>query len=329
MENLEATSLLEKLENLSEKEMISLAIKILRVLKYFHQLEIVHRDIKPGNILITPEGEPILIDFGLAKVGEFQRKRGYIYGSPSYMAPEAITSDEKIDHRSDLYSFGALLYHYFIGESPYSFLENTIQKQVFETIIRAPIFSEDYGAKKDLDALSPRRRELLAKALALRKDDRFQDADQFIEALKNYARAEGIEIKEVEAGFSQDQLEERDRKELRFHTTKRQDKPLSYTKVLLALGDVFKKKWQEALKVSEFDSEIEKIVPLFFKKAKTLYEKALSLEPESSEAKKHLEELTRSNKTTRLKASSKTHSQSWFHIALDDLDWPHALEESL
>tara|TARA_R110002072_G_scaffold107517_1_gene233861 strand:+ start:8118 stop:11543 length:3426 start_codon:yes stop_codon:yes gene_type:complete len=95
-------------------EIVLLVEKLARALHHAHEKGLVHRDVKPGNVMITPEGEPVLLDFGLAltNVGDHSSLTlsGDLVGTPSYMSPEQVMGDRDIDRRTDVYSLGATLY---------------------------------------------------------------------------------------------------------------------------------------------------------------------------------------------------------------------------
>jgi serine/threonine protein kinase len=102
------------------------AVQIAEALHAAHGQGVVHRDIKPANVLLTPEGTVKVVDFGVAKflgetVGAHELTvTGAPVGSPSYMSPEQADGDKAIDHRSDLYSLGCLLYHAATGRPPFT-----------------------------------------------------------------------------------------------------------------------------------------------------------------------------------------------------------------
>jgi serine/threonine protein kinase len=97
---------------------------VLDALNHAHQKGVIHRDIKPSNILLDRQGNPFITDFGIALVAGTQRitrlsRSGTAVGTPEYMSPEQITTPEDIDHRTDVYSFGCVLYEMLSGQPPF------------------------------------------------------------------------------------------------------------------------------------------------------------------------------------------------------------------
>jgi Flp pilus assembly protein TadD/tRNA A-37 threonylcarbamoyl transferase component Bud32 len=111
-------------KRLSPEEALAIVPKICDALQYAHDEDIVHRDIKPGNILIDTKGRVKIADFGLAKlVGKqaenFQLTQArMMLGTPQYMAPEQFADPQKVDHRADIYSLGVVFYEMLTGELP-------------------------------------------------------------------------------------------------------------------------------------------------------------------------------------------------------------------
>ncbi len=100
------------------------AMEIAKGLKYAHEKGIIHRDIKPGNIMISMNGEVKITDFGIAVKTERTEesdltRTGTILGTPAYMSPEQIRSPKTVDYRTDIYSLGILMYEMLTGNRPY------------------------------------------------------------------------------------------------------------------------------------------------------------------------------------------------------------------
>jgi tRNA A-37 threonylcarbamoyl transferase component Bud32 len=115
---------LESSKKLSPQEALAITPKICDALQYAHEEGVVHRDIKPGNILIDRKGRLKIADFGLAKLlGQESRDLSLtgdqaVMGTPHYMAPEQMTSSKTVDHRADIYSLGVVIYEMLTGELP-------------------------------------------------------------------------------------------------------------------------------------------------------------------------------------------------------------------
>lgn len=163
------------------QEALRLLFPIARGVAYAHQRGILHRDIKPANILITESGEPMLSDFGIAKLFEAEQTTvltgsGMAIGTPEYMAPEqwtGITSPQ-----SDQYSLGIVLYEMVAGRKPY--VADTpaaiLIKQATERLPSPRTFAVD---------LPERLERILIKALAKEPGDRYEDVSAFISALED------------------------------------------------------------------------------------------------------------------------------------------------
>jgi serine/threonine protein kinase len=145
---------------LSLDETVSLACQICDGLDKAHDAGIVHRDIKPANVLLNRDGHPKLTDFGLARAESADHgmtMTGAVMGTPDFMPPEQRRDAAEVDHRSDLWSLAATVYQMATGRSP--------------KIIR-------------FNDIPPVLQDVLAKALEDRKDDRYQSAREFRDALR-------------------------------------------------------------------------------------------------------------------------------------------------
>ncbi len=110
---------------------VDVAYQVARALDYLWQYKIVHRDIKPGNIMVDSKGRVKLMDFGFVKprTETIHTEPGMVLGTPDYISPEQAKGKDEIDVRSDIYSLGATLYHMLTGSPPFSGTGSTVMKQ--------------------------------------------------------------------------------------------------------------------------------------------------------------------------------------------------------
>src|SRR6266511_3899504 len=113
-----------KREPMPMRQAVELIVKVARTVQYAHEHGILHRDIKPGNILLDQKGEPHLTDFGLARLIETEStvtRTMEVLGTPSYMAPEqAVGNNDAIGSATDVYGLGAVLYQLLTGQPPFA-----------------------------------------------------------------------------------------------------------------------------------------------------------------------------------------------------------------
>src|SRR5271156_6556267 len=111
--------MLARLKKIPLTQALQFAVEIAEALDYAHAQGVIHRDVKPGNILITPDGHPKIADFGIAKLNLAHfTLPGKVLGTPAYMAPEQLAGTG-VDGRSDLFSLGVILYAMVAGHSPF------------------------------------------------------------------------------------------------------------------------------------------------------------------------------------------------------------------
>jgi len=166
---------------------LAIVYQVCRGLEHAHAKGIVHRDIKPGNIMMTKAGVAKITDFGLAKLmqgNSNQTAADSILGTPLYMSPEQAFG-ESVDQRSDLFSLGTVLYESLTGRQPFAG-ENYMG--VIQNIIHKEI-----PAVRDLNPEVPADAEhVVMRALAKNRDDRFKSAREFREAIEAVLGLDGL-----------------------------------------------------------------------------------------------------------------------------------------
>ena len=169
-------------QGLKIKEAVNYAIQIAEGLAKAHDKGIVHRDIKPANILITNDGIVKILDFGLAKLaGEIGvTKTDTTVGTVAYMSPEQIEG-ESVDHRSDIWSLGAVMYEMISGRKPF--------KGDYDQAVIYSILNEEPKSLADLRSDVPLELDrIVKKSLTKNADVRYQHIDDLVMNLKNLQR---------------------------------------------------------------------------------------------------------------------------------------------
>ncbi len=157
---------------------VAVAVQVLHALDHAHACGVVHRDIKPGNIILLPDGQVKVSDFGIARMeaASGMTQHGMTVGTPAYMAPEQFGGRE-VDRRADLYATGVVLFETLTGVRP--FAGGSASDLMYKVLHDSPqpVTRVNPRLPTELDAV-------LAKALAKSADQRFQNAGEFIAALE-------------------------------------------------------------------------------------------------------------------------------------------------
>jgi serine/threonine protein kinase len=166
---------------LSVGDTLRMACDLLGALDHAHQLGIVHRDVKPENVIISPDRGAVLLDFGIARaivtsVSKEITRAGLTVGSSSYMSPEQINGDQRIDGRSDLYSLGCVLFECLAGRAPFVWRKETVVLQLHLTEAAPDVRAFRHDVPPDLA-------EAISKALAKLPGERWQSAAEMRDIL--------------------------------------------------------------------------------------------------------------------------------------------------
>jgi serine/threonine-protein kinase len=166
------------------RDAIPIVRDILNALNYAHQQGIVHRDVKPSNVLLDQDKHAMLIDFGIAlAMGEERRTRtGQIVGTPAYMSPEQIARPKSIDHRSDVYSVGCVFYEMLTGRPPFIKGEEEVGDTDF-AIQHAHVTKRPMNPKNRVPSIPRHVGELVMAALEKDPNQRIPGFQEFLRLL--------------------------------------------------------------------------------------------------------------------------------------------------
>ena len=179
--------------DLSRRQVLELMATICRAVQHAHQRGIIHRDLKPSNIMVTPDGQPHVLDFGLARAFVGDRPDatvsidGEVAGTPAYMSPQqAAGRGDLLDTRTDVYSLGVILFYLLTGEFPHGTggTSYEIRRRIAERQPRRP---------RELDKQIDRELEsVVLKALAHEPADRYASAGELAADIENYLAGEPL-----------------------------------------------------------------------------------------------------------------------------------------
>jgi serine/threonine protein kinase len=184
--------------SLSSEEITRIVDAVGSALAYAHKQGILHRDIKPSNVLIANDGQIYLADFGLARIaqsGESTLSSDMIMGTPQYISPEQAMGKGDLDQRTDLYSFGVMLYEMVVGKVPFN-------ADTPFSIIHDHIYSPlplPRAVNPDVPETVER---VLLKGLAKERDDRFEDAGKLVTAFKDAWNEAGVPMQGSDVSVS-------------------------------------------------------------------------------------------------------------------------------
>jgi len=180
MEYIDGTNLAEiirKQRKMPLEVALHICHQVAEGLKYAHGMGLIHRDIKPGNIMLSYDGRVMITDFGIAKASGDSTitSAGQVIGSPSYMSPEQAAG-RPTDHRSDLFSLGIIFYEIVAGEKPFN--GETYQSLIASIMSDYPTSLQEFriDVTREID-------ELVQRALIKVADSRYQSAEEFSEAV--------------------------------------------------------------------------------------------------------------------------------------------------
>jgi serine/threonine-protein kinase len=171
------------------EDTVRIMMQLLGALAHAHENKVVHRDLKPANMFVLEDGSLKVVDFGIAHVEASDlTDTGAMLGTPAYMSPEQCLGTQ-VDHRSDLFSAGVILYQLLTGDKPFTGSVTTIIQKVLRQEPLAPS-----GLNP---TLSPAWDKVVARAMAKKPEARYESARQFAEAIKAAFQAERADAEEA------------------------------------------------------------------------------------------------------------------------------------
>jgi len=189
MEYLEGVPLTEAARPLTLRQKAELMHKVVLAVEFLHQHQVIHRDLKPGNILVGPELEPKVLDFGLAlQTGEHATRLsspGDVVGTPNYFSPEQAGGSSPLDVRSDVFSLGAIFYEMLTGEVPF-------RGETFPALIQR-ICQDDPVLPRRLDPAIPGDlQNICLKALEKNPAERYSSVREMASDLERFLAEEPV-----------------------------------------------------------------------------------------------------------------------------------------
>ena len=174
--------------NFDDDRAVRLLIEISRAVGYAHRAGILHRDLKPDNILMSEGERPLLTDFGLAKWcrgGTLLTRTGQVLGTPNYMSPQQASGSDDVDETSDVYSLGAILYALLTGTPPHG-LGSAAE------ILRSVLQDDPMPPRGIRPAIAVSLENICLKAIARDPSERYASADEVADDLQRLIEGEPV-----------------------------------------------------------------------------------------------------------------------------------------
>ena len=214
MELIEGVRLSDWVPGRGTREKLELVLGVCDAVQHAHQKGVIHRDIKPDNVMVLPDGRPKVLDFGVARVTDADLQLTTVstdvkslVGTLPYMSPEQVSgSSERLDTRSDVYGLGVLTYELLAGALPYDLAHRSVAAaaQVIAQEDPRPLSSVDRGFRGDLETI-------VAKALAKEPDGRYSSAAELGADVRRFLNDEPIQARPHSTAYHLKKLARRHR----------------------------------------------------------------------------------------------------------------------
>ncbi|NQT50720.1 serine/threonine protein kinase, partial [bacterium] len=182
----------------SIRDALDLVAEVATALDYAHGEGVIHRDVKPSNIIVDPRGKPHVMDFGLAKLVDSDdrfTRTGTTVGTPSYMPPEQASGESHhVDHRADIYSLGAVLYEMLTGRPPFS--GDTMVSTLMQVLNDEPVPPKRLNPRIHHDIQT-----IVLKAMEKKPDRRYLHARAMADDIRHFVTGESIVARPASFGY--------------------------------------------------------------------------------------------------------------------------------